>query len=113
MPKMKFDRDHFVNGTSEIRFNKGRVYDIDPKSVDRWLKRGGVLVPDGTASDEVIEAQLNAGLAAELEKEGKATHSEVEEALEEVEELEESEDSEEEESKPRSTKKKSGKKSRG
>ena len=40
--KMKFSEDKFVNG--ECVYQKGKTYDIPNVSVERWLKRGGVII---------------------------------------------------------------------
>lgn len=122
MPKMKFTKTHYKDGGDTIQYQAGRVYKIEPELVDKWVKRGATVVPDTTQDDEVVEAQLDAGLAIELEQTGKGTHAETEEALEHAAEVageieedddEEFEDLDEEEESPaKKTKKKTSKKSR-
>jgi hypothetical protein len=83
VPKMRFFEDKFVDG--ECKFTHGRIYEVPKESVERWLKRGGELVPDANASDEVTQAQLDASLAINLEREGKATPEETRAALDRAE----------------------------
>lgn len=50
---MKFPEDKFVDG--KIFANKGEEVEVPKDSVERWMKRGGVLV------DEHIDAQGHPG----------------------------------------------------
>lgn len=118
--KMKFKEDKFVDGVCV--YDKDVAYDIPAQSVDRWLKRGGEIVPTGKGSDKKITADLDASLAQNLEKDGKGTHDETEEAAkkaalagasdegEDADEESEDDSSEEtSEDKPKTGKQKSGK----
>jgi hypothetical protein len=121
--KMKFHKDFFVDGGSEIRFEKNKIYDIPLESVDRWLKRGAELVVDDEhASDRLLQAQMDASLAETLKEEGKGSEAEATAAVakaEHIEEIEaeeiiEEEEQDEKEEAPvsRTTKKKTAKKRR-
>lgn len=77
--RMKFLKDH-MNG-DEVEFHAGRSYSILETSVSRWLKRGAVLDVEANQPDEVVEAELDASLAANLQQAGKADGSEVSEAV--------------------------------
>lgn len=51
--KMKFDKDQFYvraetreHDLANPIYKAGQVYEIDAKDVERWLKRGGVIVKD-------------------------------------------------------------------
>lgn len=89
MPKMIFDKDAFLNNGQELFAAANKPVDVAPESVDRWLKRGGKLYIEPEAPTEVVEAELDASLAVELEKDGKASHEEVEEAVEKVDSVKE------------------------
>lgn len=55
MARLLFKQDAKVNG--EIVFKAGQVYEIsnDKGSVDRWIKRGAVLVQEEVKKVEVAE----------------------------------------------------------
>lgn len=114
---MKFTRNHFKDGGDTIQYQAGRVYNIEPQSVERWLKRGAAIVPDTQADDDVVEAQLDASLAVELEKDGKGTHEETTEAIHHAAEVadeldeEEFEDADDDEAEQTTSTKKKKKKS--
>lgn len=78
MPKMKFNEDKYVDGV--IAFPKGEVHEVSPASVERWLKRGGILV-EGIAAPPTME-----------EKKAGIKHEEVLENPIEIEPEEESDD---------------------
>lgn len=42
--KMKFSEDMFYN--LDLIYNKGHVYEVPENMVERWKKRGGVIVDD-------------------------------------------------------------------
>ena len=107
MPKMKFAQDHFVDGGDKIRYAKGSTHNVPKESVERWLKRGAIIVGDADGSDEEIRASLDAGLAAELEKDGKGTHDETLAALDKVDSVDSEEEEFEDEEDDSSTSKKS------
>jgi hypothetical protein len=56
--KMKFSEDMFYN--LDLIYNKGHVYEIPENMVERWKKRGGVIVDD--AGEPVqVDADVAAG----------------------------------------------------
>lgn len=93
MAKMKFAKDMFYTSRDVPLYTAGRVYEVAEEMVDRWLKRGGELVPDSTAKH--IDKQLDASLAANLEADGKGTHRETLDAVEAMHEDDDFEDVEE------------------
>jgi hypothetical protein len=122
MPRMKFTKTHYKDGGDRIQYQQGRVYKIEESHVDKWTKRGAYIVPDTEQDDEVVEAQLDAGLAVELEQTGKGSHAETEEAIhhaaevageiDEEEEFEDDEEFEDADETKSATKKKSSSKKR-
>lgn len=54
--KMKFSRSMFYNDPQVPLYEANTVYEIEPNMVDRWLKRGGVVVTD----EEVVQAPVKA-----------------------------------------------------
>lgn len=51
--KMRFTSDKMYN--FDIKYKKDVVYDVPVAEVDRWLKRGGILVEDVEQPPEVIQ----------------------------------------------------------
>ncbi len=49
MPKMRFFEDKYGNDFDKPFYEKGKVYDVPKENVERWLKRGGVLVEEEEA----------------------------------------------------------------
>ncbi len=46
MTKMKFNRDMYYDDRTKPLYSAGIVYEIPHGMVNRWLKRGGVIVED-------------------------------------------------------------------
>ena len=47
MKRMRFNRDMFYNSTDTVAtYEKDKIYEIEDRNVDRWLKRGGEIVED-------------------------------------------------------------------
>lgn len=75
--KMKFSADQYYV-TAENKdydlgnplYRKGEVYDIEEKMVDRWLKRGGVVVAD-EATDSRAQVPSKVEDKGEEQVEGK------------------------------------------
>lgn len=71
--KVRFTEDRVVQdeheGTDrETRFRAGKTYDLDPRSADRWMKRGAAVFADRKSAEEadgksgdVARASLDAG----------------------------------------------------
>lgn len=61
--KMKFFEDKFYN--LDLKYKKGETYDVPVEMVDRWLRRGGVLVEDLKPE---AKAQSNESLVSDNKK---------------------------------------------
>ncbi len=51
--KMKFNRPMYLTDRNIPLYMPGKVYDVPGKMVERWLKRGGVIVKDEVKKVEV------------------------------------------------------------
>ena len=66
MAKMKFSEDKFVNG--ECVYSAGKVYEVPVGSVDRWLKRGGVIVGEEQIKLDSEEENVDTEETLDLEQ---------------------------------------------
>ena len=56
---MRFGEDMFYNDQTKPYFEKGKVYEVKgADQIERWLKRGGVIVEGTYAGDEKLEAPV-------------------------------------------------------
>lgn len=58
--KMKFHADMYYGNQDVPLYRAGEVYEISDEGrgmIDRWLKRGGVIVEEGSSAKKVEEVQ--------------------------------------------------------
>jgi hypothetical protein len=77
MKKMKFFEDKYYN--LDIIYQAGQTYEVEDHMVDRWLKRGGVIVEE-VVCPVVVEASQDDLDILGVEPEKKAEEDKVLEA---------------------------------
>jgi hypothetical protein len=55
MKKMKFPKDMFYTDMNNPLYRKGEVYEVEDRMVERWLKRGGIVVEELPVVEKAVE----------------------------------------------------------
>ncbi len=66
MPKLKFTRDGFVDG--KCIYPAGTIHEIGEASVDRWVRRGAVVIESELAPELTLPQAPKGHLAPKAQK---------------------------------------------
>ena len=77
MKRMLFQKDAYFNNPNTPLYDAGKIYDIEDRMVEKWMKRGAVIVEEPTKVEEPVVEEV-----PKQETETKETVEETEETVE-------------------------------